>query len=138
MRTFSQRLFVFWIVRRAAIEAAPVVASNVAEKRATIPREELAERTRDLLPAAETEGPAQRQQILDEVVTSHLWLAEKPARRFTSLMQLDDDERQVIWLRFYERLAGYVTGASWVVDGGMLQMGPHAGSHLTSDNWRKA
>lgn len=83
MRTFSQRLFVFWIVRRAAIEAAPVVASNVAEKRATIPREELAERTRDLLPAAETEGPAQRQQILDEVVTSHLWLAEKPARRFT-------------------------------------------------------
>lgn len=53
-------------------------------------------------------------------------------------MQLDDDERQVIWLRFYERLAGYVTGASWVVDGGMLQMGPHAGSHLTSDNWRKA
>jgi NAD(P)-dependent dehydrogenase (short-subunit alcohol dehydrogenase family) len=32
--------------------------------------------------------------------------------------------------------AGYVTGASWVVDGGMLQMGPHAGSHLTSDEWR--
>jgi NAD(P)-dependent dehydrogenase (short-subunit alcohol dehydrogenase family) len=27
--------------------------------------------------------------------------------------------------------AGYVTGASWVVDGGMLQMGPQAGSHLT-------
>jgi NAD(P)-dependent dehydrogenase (short-subunit alcohol dehydrogenase family) len=34
--------------------------------------------------------------------------------------------------------AGYVTGASWVVDGGMLQMGPQAGSHLTSDDWRKA
>jgi NAD(P)-dependent dehydrogenase (short-subunit alcohol dehydrogenase family) len=33
--------------------------------------------------------------------------------------------------------AVYVTGASWVVDGGMLQLGPHAGSHLTSDNWRK-
>jgi NAD(P)-dependent dehydrogenase (short-subunit alcohol dehydrogenase family) len=32
--------------------------------------------------------------------------------------------------------AGYVTGASWVVDGGMLQMGPQAGSHLTSDDWR--
>ena len=29
--------------------------------------------------------------------------------------------------------AGYVTGASWVVDGGMLQMGPQAGSHLTSE-----
>jgi NAD(P)-dependent dehydrogenase (short-subunit alcohol dehydrogenase family) len=34
--------------------------------------------------------------------------------------------------------ASYVTGASWVVDGGMLQMGPQAGSHLTSDDWRSA
>jgi NAD(P)-dependent dehydrogenase (short-subunit alcohol dehydrogenase family) len=33
--------------------------------------------------------------------------------------------------------AGYVTGASWVVDGGMLQMGPQAGSHLQSNDWRK-
>jgi NAD(P)-dependent dehydrogenase (short-subunit alcohol dehydrogenase family) len=33
--------------------------------------------------------------------------------------------------------AGYVNGASWVVDGGMLQMGPQAGSHLTSDDWRR-
>jgi NAD(P)-dependent dehydrogenase (short-subunit alcohol dehydrogenase family) len=32
--------------------------------------------------------------------------------------------------------ASYVTGASWVVDGGMLNMGPQAGSHLTSDDWR--
>ena len=32
--------------------------------------------------------------------------------------------------------ASYVTGASWPVDGGMLQMGPMAGSHLTSDDWR--
>src|SRR4029079_17758721 len=31
--------------------------------------------------------------------------------------------------------ASYVTGASWVVDGRMLQMGPQAGSHLTSDDW---
>jgi hypothetical protein len=34
--------------------------------------------------------------------------------------------------------ASYVTGASWAVDGGMLQMGPMAGSHLTSDDWRSA
>lgn len=34
--------------------------------------------------------------------------------------------------------ASYVTGASWVVDGGMLQMGPQAGSHLSSNDWRKA
>jgi NAD(P)-dependent dehydrogenase (short-subunit alcohol dehydrogenase family) len=34
--------------------------------------------------------------------------------------------------------AGYVTGASWAVDGGMLQMGPMAGSHLSSGEWRRA
>jgi NAD(P)-dependent dehydrogenase (short-subunit alcohol dehydrogenase family) len=33
--------------------------------------------------------------------------------------------------------AGYVTGASWPVDGGMLNMGPQAGSHLQSDDWRR-
>lgn len=33
--------------------------------------------------------------------------------------------------------ASYVTGASWTVDGGMLQMGPQAGSHLTDDEWRR-
>jgi NAD(P)-dependent dehydrogenase (short-subunit alcohol dehydrogenase family) len=32
--------------------------------------------------------------------------------------------------------AAYVTGASWPVDGGMLMMGPQAGSHLTSAEWR--
>lgn len=35
------------------------------------------------------------------------------------------------------RESSYVTGASWVVDGGMLQMGPQAGSHLTSEEWRQ-
>ena len=33
--------------------------------------------------------------------------------------------------------AGYVTGASWAVDGGMLQMGPMAGSHMESSAWRR-
>lgn len=33
--------------------------------------------------------------------------------------------------------ASYVTGASWVVDGGMLQMGPMAGSHLQTEDWRR-
>ncbi|HEX8519340.1 MAG TPA: SDR family oxidoreductase, partial [Pseudonocardia sp.] len=32
--------------------------------------------------------------------------------------------------------ASYVTGVSWPVDGGMLQVGPMAGSHLTADDWR--
>src|SRR3954464_15422378 len=31
--------------------------------------------------------------------------------------------------------AAYVTGASYVVDGGMLLMGPQAGSHLRSGEW---
>ena len=34
--------------------------------------------------------------------------------------------------------ASYVTGASWPVDGGMLQMGPQGGSNITSDDWRDA
>ena len=34
--------------------------------------------------------------------------------------------------------SSYVTGASWAVDGGMLQMGSHAGSNITSDEWRKS
>ena len=32
--------------------------------------------------------------------------------------------------------ASYITGASYLVDGGILLMGPQAGSHLTSDDWR--
>jgi NAD(P)-dependent dehydrogenase (short-subunit alcohol dehydrogenase family) len=34
--------------------------------------------------------------------------------------------------------SSYVTGASWPVDGGLLTMGPQAGSHMTSDDWRRA
>lgn len=33
--------------------------------------------------------------------------------------------------------ASYVTGVSWPVDGGMLQMGPQAGSHLPDHQWRE-
>jgi len=33
--------------------------------------------------------------------------------------------------------AGYVTGASWLVDGGLLLMGAVAGHHLTTDEWRR-
>ncbi|KRV50503.1 hypothetical protein AQ490_15605 [Wenjunlia vitaminophila] len=32
--------------------------------------------------------------------------------------------------------AGYITGASYVVDGGMLHMGPHAGQQLRDSVWR--
>ena len=33
--------------------------------------------------------------------------------------------------------AAYTTGSSYVVDGGMLLMGPHGGSDLESDAWRE-
>lgn len=33
--------------------------------------------------------------------------------------------------------SSYVTGASWVVDGGMLQMGPQASAHVEDDGWRE-
>ncbi len=33
--------------------------------------------------------------------------------------------------------AGYVNGASWVVDGGMLQMGPVGAAQLPDDSWRR-
>jgi NAD(P)-dependent dehydrogenase (short-subunit alcohol dehydrogenase family) len=34
--------------------------------------------------------------------------------------------------------SSYITGVSLPVDGGMLQMGPHGGSHITSIDWRSA
>jgi RNA polymerase sigma-B factor len=58
-------------------------------------REELAKRTHDLLSAAETASPTERQRILDEVVTSHLWLAETLARRFMHRGEDQDDLLQV-------------------------------------------
>ena len=33
--------------------------------------------------------------------------------------------------------SSYVTGASWAVDGGMLQMRPQAGSPITEQGWRE-
>jgi len=58
-------------------------------------RDELSERTHELLIAAETAGPTRRQHILDEVVTSHLWLAETLARRFSHRGEDEEDLLQV-------------------------------------------
>lgn len=58
-------------------------------------REALAEYTQDLLLEAETAAPAERQRILDEVVTSHLWLAETLARRFSHRGEDEEDLMQV-------------------------------------------
>ena len=58
-------------------------------------REELAEHTQNRLIEAETAGPAERQQIVDEVVTSHVWLAETLARRFSHRGEDEEDLLQV-------------------------------------------
>jgi RNA polymerase sigma-B factor len=65
-------------------------------------RDELAGRTRELLIEAETAGPVRRQQILDEVVTSHLWLAEKLARHFLHRGEDEEDLIQVAYTGLVE------------------------------------
>jgi RNA polymerase sigma-B factor len=65
-------------------------------------REELAEHTRELLIEAETAGPVRRQQILDEVVTSHLWLAERLARQFLHRGEDEEDLIQVAYTGLVE------------------------------------
>src|SRR5215217_2589897 len=59
------------------------------------PRQELADRTRELLFKAREAVPDERKQILDEVVTSHLWLAETLSRRFLHRGEDEEDLLQV-------------------------------------------
>ena len=70
------------VVRNEGCRAHGAVCSTPCLSHPQISREELAERTHDLLVEAEAADPATRQRILDDVVTSHLWLAETLARRF--------------------------------------------------------
>jgi len=58
-------------------------------------RQELADRTVALLTRARQVGEDERQQIIDEVVTSHLWLAETLSRRFLHRGEDEEDLLQV-------------------------------------------
>lgn len=58
-------------------------------------RQELADYTHALLIKAREVGEEERQQIFDEVVTSHLWLAETLSRRFLHRGEDEEDLLQV-------------------------------------------
>jgi len=58
-------------------------------------RQELADRTHALLIKAREVGEEERRQIFDEVVTSHLWLAETLSRRFLHRGEDEEDLLQV-------------------------------------------
>jgi RNA polymerase sigma-B factor len=87
-------------------------------------REQLAERTRELLMEAETAGPVRRQQLLDEVVTSHRWLVERLARQFLHRGEDEDDLIQVAYtglieacLRFDPHQGSFVSFAEPTITG---------------------
>ena len=116
-------------------------------------RDELAERTRELLLEAETTGPARRQQILDEVITSHLWLAEKIARQFLHRGEDEEDLVQVAYtglveacLRFDPHQGSFVGFAEPTISGvlkrhfrdhGWTVRPPRPTQELASIIWRR-
>jgi RNA polymerase sigma-B factor len=58
-------------------------------------RQELAELTLERLRAARDADPETRQALVEEVVVSHLWLADSVARRFRDRGEDADDLRQI-------------------------------------------
>jgi RNA polymerase sigma-B factor len=58
-------------------------------------RQQLADRTHDLMVRAQTADPVERQLIIDQVVVSHLWLAESVSRRFLRRGEDPEDLVQV-------------------------------------------
>ena len=66
-----------------------------AKSPAQAQRQELADRTLALLIKARQVGEEERQQIIDEVVTAHLWLAETLSRRFLHRGEDEEDLLQV-------------------------------------------
>ncbi len=58
-------------------------------------RQELADLTLDRLRAARDADPLTRRSLFDEVVVSHLWLADSVARRFRDRGEDIDDLRQI-------------------------------------------
>ena len=116
-------------------------------------REQLAQRTRELLIEAVTAGPVRRQQILDEVVSSHLWLAERLARKFLHRGEDEEDLIQVAYtglveacLRFDPQQGSFVGFAEPTITGvlrrhfrdhGWTVRPPRPTQELASVIWRR-
>ena len=83
------------VVATKGVARMPISEAQLVSAIPHTSRAELTERTHDLLIEAETADPAKRQRILDEVVTSHLWLAETLARRFMYRGEDPEDLLQV-------------------------------------------
>ena len=130
-----------------------VISTHQHSAQLGLARDELADRTRELLIEAETAGPARRQQILDEVVTSHLWLARRLARQFTHRGEDEDDLIQVACtglveacLRFDPRQGSFVGFAEPTISGvlkrhfrdhGWTVRPPRPTQELASVIWRR-
>lgn len=76
----------------AAPSAGGRIATKVSE---AAQRQELAELTMERLRAARDADPETRRSIVEEVVVSHLWLADSVARRFRDRGEEADDLRQI-------------------------------------------
>jgi RNA polymerase sigma-B factor len=72
-----------------------------------VSRDQLAEHTQDLFIEAETASPAERQRILNEVITSHMWLAVTLARRFLCRGEDEEDLLQVACIGLVEACHRY-------------------------------
>jgi len=130
-----------------------VISTHQQPTHQGVAREELAERTCELLIEAETAGPTRRQQILDEVVISHLWLAKRLARQFTHRGEDEDDLVQVACtglveacLRFDPRQGSFVGFAEPTISGllkrhfrdhGWTVRPPRPTQELASVIWRR-
>jgi RNA polymerase sigma-B factor len=89
-------------LRREGVALMAITETSFSSSCPQTSREELAERTNSLLLEAQTTSPARRQQIMDEVVSSHLWLAETLARRFLHRGEDEEDLLQVACIGLVE------------------------------------
>jgi RNA polymerase sigma-B factor len=85
------------VVPLASVEVSLLAdfAGDDGKPKQQLQRQDLADRTRELLVKAREVGPEEHQRILDEVVTSHLWLAETLSRRFLHRGEDEEDLLQV-------------------------------------------